>query len=87
MLAAVHHQVVSAFSLLVAYGVGAALPLVAIAYSSRRFSSRLLRLRAHGGVLQRLGGIMVAGTAIAILLGWDVQVQLWLAPFFPRLPL
>jgi len=118
VLAAVHHQVVSAFSLLVAYGVGAALPLVAIAYiavlmlvkcirvgaiqqfalrsvphqidncySSRRSSSRLLRLRAHSGTLQRLGGIMVAGTAIAILLGWDVQVQLWLAPFFPRLPL
>jgi len=87
VLAAVHHQVVSSFSLLLAYGIGAALPLLAIAYSSRRFSSRLLRLRAHSGTLQRLGGIMVAGTAIAILLGWDVQVQLWLAPVFPRLPL
>ncbi|MGC1307378.1 MAG: hypothetical protein WA885_09125 [Phormidesmis sp.] len=26
-------------------------------------------------------------TAIAILLGWDVQIQLWLAPVFPALPL
>ncbi len=87
ILAAVHHQVVSSFSLLLAYGIGAALPLLAIAYSSRRFSQRLLSLRAHGATLQRIGGALVAGTAIAILLGWDIQVQLWLAPFFPRLPL
>jgi cytochrome c-type biogenesis protein len=87
VLAAVHHHVVSALRLLLAYGIGAALPLLAIAYSSRRFSHRLLSLRAHSATVQRLGGIMVAGTAIAILLGWDVQVQLWLAPLFPRLPL
>jgi hypothetical protein len=24
-------------------------------------------------------------TAIAIILGWDVKIQLWLAPFFPPL--
>jgi cytochrome c-type biogenesis protein len=26
----------------------------------------------------------VMGSAITILLGWDVQIQLWLAPFFPN---
>lgn len=87
ILAAVQHQVVGSFSLLLAYGMGAALPLLAIAYSSRRFSQKLLSLRAHGATLQRIGGALVAGTAIAILLGWDVQIQLWLAPFFPALPL
>jgi cytochrome c-type biogenesis protein len=34
-------------------------------------------------MLQRMGGILVVSTAIAILLGWDIQIQLWLAPFFP----
>jgi cytochrome c-type biogenesis protein len=34
-------------------------------------------------MLQRIGGIMVVTTAIVILLGWDIQIQLWLAPFFP----
>ncbi|MCU0535066.1 MAG: hypothetical protein MUD14_14355 [Hydrococcus sp. Prado102] len=38
-------------------------------------------------ILQRVGGIVIVTTAIAILLGWDVRVQLWLAPFFPTLGL
>jgi cytochrome c biogenesis protein CcdA len=87
VLAAVKHQVAGAFVLLVAYGVGAALPLLAIAYGGRYLSQKLLNLRSHSNILQRIGGVMVSATAIAILLGWDVQVQLWLAPIFPALPL
>ena len=87
VLAAVNHQVTSAFGLLLAYGMGAALPMLAIAYGGRAFSRRLLKLRPHGVVLQRVGGVIILATAIAILLGWDVQVQLWLAPLFPTLPL
>jgi cytochrome c biogenesis protein CcdA len=87
VLAAVNHDVASAFRLLVAYGIGASLPLMAIAYGGRAFSDRLLKLRAHSTRLQRVGGVLILGTAIAILLGWDVQIQLWLAPFFPSLPL
>lgn len=87
VLAAVRHQVASAFILLVAYGVGAALPMLAIAYGGRVLSRQLLKLRSHSIVLQRVGGVMISATAIAILLGWDVQIQLWLAPLFPPLPL
>lgn len=87
VLAAVKHQVASAFILLVIYGIGAALPMLAIAYGGRLLSRKLLSLRSHGAILQRVGGAMIAATAIAILLGWDVQIQLWLAPLFPPLPL
>ncbi|MDX2240005.1 MAG: cytochrome c biogenesis CcdA family protein [Leptolyngbyaceae cyanobacterium bins.302] len=87
ILAAVNHEVTSAFVLLVAYGLGTAIPLLAIAYGGRTFSQRLLRLRTHSVMLQRVGGIIIISTAIAILLGWDVQVQLWLAPFFPNFSL
>jgi cytochrome c-type biogenesis protein len=87
VLAAVNHKAVSAFGLLVAYGMGAAVPLLAIAYSGRALSHRLLKLRAHSALLQRIGGVMVVSTAIAILLGWDIQIQLWLAPLLPSLPL
>ena len=87
VLAAVNHQVAGAFWLLVAYGVGASLPLLALAYGGRSLSRRLLNLRSHSAALQRVGGVMILATAIAILLGWDVQVQLWLAPFFPTLSL
>lgn len=87
ILAAVKHQVVSSFVLLVTYGVGAALPLVAIAYGGQFLSRKLLSLRSHSTGLQRVGGVMVVATALAMLLGWDVQVQLWLAPLFPTMPL
>lgn len=87
VLAAVDRQVAGAFGLLMAYGLGAALPLLAIAYGGRSVSQRLLGLRRHSATLQRVGGGLIVGTAIAILLGWDVNVQLWLAPLFPSLPL
>jgi cytochrome c-type biogenesis protein len=84
VLAAVNHQVMSAFGLLLAYGLGAAMPLLAIAYGGRKLTQRLLKLRSHSMMLQKIGGLLVMGSAITILLGWDVQIQLWLAPFFPN---
>ncbi len=88
VLAAVKHQIADAFVLLLVYGIGAALPMIALAYGSRRLSEKLLKkMRSHSMILQRVGGVMIATSAIAILLGWDVQVQLWLAPYFPSLPL
>lgn len=83
VLAAVNHQVMSAFRLLLAYGFGAALPLLAIAYGGRKLSQQLLGLRRYSVALQKVGGAIVLMTALSILLGWDVQIQLWLAPFFP----
>lgn len=87
VLAAVEHRPLQAFILLLVFGLGAGLPLLGIAYGGRHLSKRLMSLRSHSSKLQRVGGLMVVATAIAILLGWDIQVQLWLAPYFPRLPL
>lgn len=87
VVAAVEHQISGAFLLLLLYGMGAALPLLLFAYGGQYFSRRLLSLRVHSAWLQRLGGAIVVSTAIAIVLGWDIQIQLWLAPFFPSLPL
>ena len=87
VLAAVKHEVLGSLALLTVYGLGAGIPLLAIAYSSRHISSSSRRLLPYAGALQRMGGILMAGTAISILLGWDVELQLWLAPLFPKLPL
>jgi cytochrome c-type biogenesis protein len=46
-----------------------------------------LKLRPHSALLQKVGGGMIVVTAIAIFLGWDVSLQLWLAPLFPTVPL
>jgi cytochrome c-type biogenesis protein len=85
ILAAVKHQVLESLGLLLFYGLGAGLPLLAIAYASRSMSQRLLGLRPHSLRLQQIGGVAIAATAIAILQGWDVEIQLWLAPFFPAI--
>ncbi|MGH2412884.1 MAG: cytochrome c biogenesis CcdA family protein, partial [Microcystaceae cyanobacterium] len=58
VLAAVKHQIADAFALLVVYGIGAALPLIALAYGGRRLGQHLLSLRSHSLVLQRVGGVM-----------------------------
>jgi cytochrome c-type biogenesis protein len=87
VLAAANHQIASAFSLLFAYGIGAAVPLLLIAYGGRRVGKSFLNIRPHSEALQRVGGLLVVATAIAIILGWDVQIQLWLAPWFPKVPL
>jgi cytochrome c-type biogenesis protein len=87
VLAAAQHKPFDALGLLIIFGMGAAVPLIAIAYGGRTLSRKVLNLRSSSVILQKVGGAMVLGTAIAILLGWDVQIQLWLAPFFPRLPL
>lgn len=86
ILAALKHDPATAFVLLVLYGLGAGIPLLAIAYGGRYLSQKLLRLRPYSVLIQRVGGAIVVASAIAILLGWDVQIQLWLAPFFPTLP-
>jgi cytochrome c-type biogenesis protein len=87
VLAAVQHQILGAFALLVAYGIGAGIPLLGLAYAGRYASRSLLHIRQHSQWIQRIGGMMIALTAIAILQGWDIQIQLWLAPFFPTIPL
>ena len=87
VLAAVQHQILGALVLLTAYGLGAGMPLLLIAYTSRHFSISWQRLLPYTGIFQQIGGMLMAGTAIEILLGWDVEIQLWLAPLFPKLPL
>jgi cytochrome c-type biogenesis protein len=85
VLAAVKHQILESLGLLLIYGLGAGLPMLAIAYTGRSMSNRLLRLRPYSLRLQQIGGGVIALTAIAILQGWDVEIQLWLAPWFPAL--
>lgn len=85
VLAATEQEVFSAFILLICYGFGAGIPMLLLAYASRYFSKSFLKLRKHSAILQRIGGLLISLTAIAIILGWDVKVQLWLAPLFPPL--
>jgi cytochrome c-type biogenesis protein len=83
LLLSVNQNPGQSFGLLIAYGVGAALPMLAIAYGGQAIAQRLLKLRGMSSQLMRIGGGLIILTAIAIFLGWDVQIQLLLAPLFP----
>lgn len=87
VLAAVKQDALSAFALLMLYGFGAGIPLLALAYGGRYMSQYFLSLRSKTIILQKIGGVIVVLSAIAVLLGWDIQIQLVLAPLFPTLPL
>ncbi|TYQ30065.1 cytochrome c biogenesis CcdA family protein [Pseudanabaena sp. UWO310] len=83
ILAAAKHEILTALILLLVYGLGTGIPILLLAYASRYFSNSFLKLRSHSQFLQKLGGVLISITAIAIILGWDVKLQIWLAPFFP----
>jgi cytochrome c-type biogenesis protein len=87
ILAAAKHDIFGSFVLLFIYGLGAGVPMLMIAYGSRYLSNSFVRLRKYTPLLQKIGGVAIALTAIAILLGWDQKIQLFLAPFFPQVPL
>lgn len=84
LLLSVNQNAAQSLGLLVAYGIGAALPMLAIAYGGQAIAKRFLKLRQISSQLTRIGGGLIILTAIAILLGWDVEIQLLLAPLFPQ---
>jgi cytochrome c-type biogenesis protein len=84
LLLSINQRIDQAFLLLLIYGVGAGIPMLLFAYGGRRITQRLLKLRQASESLSRIGGGLIILTAIAILWGWDVQIQLFLAPLFPR---
>lgn len=86
IVAAVEQNAAGAFILLLFYGLGARIPMLTIPHGGRYLNQRLLSLGRHILALQRVGGVMIVAIVIVIVLGWDVQIQLWLAPFFPSLP-
>jgi cytochrome c-type biogenesis protein len=86
-LASAEDQPGAAFGMLLVYGIGAGIPLLLLAYGGKALGQKLLALRTHSALLQRLGGVTLGLTAIAFLLGWDAQIQLLLAPFFPTMPI
>jgi hypothetical protein len=71
-----------ATALLVAYATGAALPMLAIAYGGQRVLARLRRLTPHAARLQRVFGVVVIATALAMYAGWDTELAARLATAF-----
>ncbi len=69
--------------LMFAYALGAATPMLGIAYGGRALRARLLKLGPWQGVLNKVFGLLIVGAALLILTGYDLTLQAWLIRFYP----
>lgn len=67
---------------LMVYSLGLGVPMLAIAYTGRRFSSKAVWLQGKSAVMERLAGLILILTGIAILFGVDKFIQSRLLSFF-----
>ena len=70
--------------LLACYSLGAALPMLAIAYGGRAVFARVRGIVPYAHRLQQGLGVVVAGVAVATLLHYDGQLAAWLARWSPQ---
>ncbi|GGY08405.1 cytochrome c biogenesis protein CcdA [Massilia dura] len=68
--------------LLFLYAVGAAVPMLAILLGGQAVTQRVRLLSRHSGRLQQLAGVLIAGTALAMYLQYDVLIYAKAADFF-----
>lgn len=67
------------------YALGAALPMLVIAYGGQWALARVRALAGHTRRLQQAMGVVVAAVGLLTLLQYDTQVTLWLSDFYPSL--
>jgi cytochrome c-type biogenesis protein len=70
--------------LLVTYTVGAALPMLGVAYGGQTISARLRSLTPHAGRLQQAFGAVVIAFALSAFLQYDAVALAWLGQFIPE---
>jgi cytochrome c biogenesis protein CcdA len=72
-----------AVAIALAFALGTAIPMGAAILGGRRLVSRLAWFQANAAAIQRAMGVLLVLTGLAILLGWDRQVQILLLTWFP----
>lgn len=83
-LLATQAQVGWAATLLVLYAVGAAIPMLAIAYGGQFAATRVRALAPYAGRLQQGFGVLIIGFAAAMYFQYDIEVAAWLSNFYPN---
>ncbi|KQT12765.1 MULTISPECIES: cytochrome c biogenesis CcdA family protein [unclassified Bradyrhizobium] len=72
-----------ASTLLVAYAMGAAIPLLAIAYGGQAATTRVRSLARISPRLQQGFGVVVIGFALSAYFQYDTLIVAWLTSFYP----
>ena len=72
-----------ASALLVAYAVGAAIPMLAIAYGGQAVTTRVRAVAQISPRLQQAFGVIVIAFAVASYFQYDTLIVAWLTAFYP----
>jgi cytochrome c biogenesis protein CcdA/thiol-disulfide isomerase/thioredoxin len=82
-LAATNKASAGASVVTIAYSLGAAIPMLGIAYGGQVVLQRVRGLSRRAGTIQRLFGVIMLLTALALTTGVDRDFQVWASANFP----
>jgi cytochrome c biogenesis protein CcdA len=71
-------------TLLLTYTIGAALPMLAIAYGGQAISTKLRRIAPYAARLQQGFGVVVLAFTASAFLQYDAIALAWIGQFFPE---
>jgi cytochrome c biogenesis protein CcdA len=74
----------SAILITLAFSLGTAIPMAAIIIGGRGFAKRLRWFQSNAKRIQQVLGLIMLLVGVAILAGWDRQVQIQLLTWFPN---
>lgn len=84
-LVAQQQDLARAAILLIAYSIGAGIPMLAIAYGSQYMTTRIKRIAQYAQRLQQIFGVIMLLLAVAIFLNYDTLIQAKLLEYIPSL--
>jgi cytochrome c biogenesis protein CcdA len=83
-LVATSKDITTSSMLLVIYALGAALPMLAIAYGGQAVTSRVRQVARIAPQLRQAFGILVIAVAVATFLQYDTPIVVWLTNLYPN---
>ena len=83
-LIATSQDTASSSALLVTYALGAAIPMLAIAYGGQAITTRVRGIARFAPRLRQGFGAVVIAVAIATFLHYDAQLVAWFASLYPN---
>jgi len=82
-LIATSKEISKAIILMLAYAIGAGLPMLAVAYGGQWASKNVRKIAPYSRRIQQVFGILIIALAISILFQYDVLIQAKLTQLFP----
>jgi len=82
-LVALQKEFLTAAILLVAYALGAGVPMLVIAYASQYFSQRITSIARYSRALQQIFGVVIILLAVALYFNYDTLLYTQLLNYWP----